>query len=371
VAVLRVGFDGRSLTSPAAGVRRYASQLLRALSALREPLQLVILGGAATADVPAGCEHIGEPPHPPTNAGWSIVGLPWAARRAGVDVVHAPAYTGPFWSAMPVVLTIHDVSYARHPEWFPYRRDGVRRAFYRRCALSAAAVITDSTFSAAEIHAAYGIEKSRITVVPLGVEPPGVRAGNASETALPPGVRAPFLLHVGDLHERRNLTTVVSALKVARERHPELASVALVLAGVDRGVGDALRDQAAHEGLGAAVIVLGAVPEPQLWALYRCAAALVYPSRYEGFGLPLLEAMSCGTPVVASAAASIPEVVGDAGILVDPLDVAGWSSALIGVLTDTELQARLRLAGRNRADAFSWEHTARATLDVYRRTAHA
>jgi glycosyltransferase involved in cell wall biosynthesis len=368
MAVLRIGFDGRALTSPAAGVRRYASQLLRALSALREPIQLVMLGGSATADVPAGCERISEPPHPPTNAGWSIVGLPWAARRAGVDVLHAPAYTGPFWSAMPVVLTIHDVSYARHPEWFPYRRDGVRRAFYRRCALSASAVITDSAFSAAEIRAAYGIQESRITVVPLGVEPP---AAHVSHTPLPAGVRAPFLLHVGDLHERRNLNTVVSALKIARERRPELAGVSLVLAGVDRGVGDGLREQASREGLGDAVIVLGSVPEPQLWAMYRDAAALLYPSRYEGFGLPLLEAMSCGTPVIASDAASIPEVVSDAGILVDPLDREGWSSALIGVLTDLELHERLQLAGLARAEAFSWRQTASATLDVYRQTAHA
>ena len=369
--MLRIGFDGRTLTSPAAGVRRYASQLLKALSALGEPMQLVILGGAATADVPAGCERVGEPPHPPTNAGWSIVGLPWAARRSRVDVLHAPAYTGPFWSAMPVVLTIHDVSYARHPEWFPYRRDGLRRAFYRRCALSAAAVITDSAFSAAEIRAAYGIQRERITVVPLGVESPAMHAAGSSGQALPSRVRTPFLLHVGDLHERRNLQTVVSALKIARQSHQEMASVSLVLAGVDRGVGDALRDQAAREGLGDAVIVLGTVPEPQLWAMYRCAAALVYPSRYEGFGLPVLEAMSCGTPVIASEAASIPEVVGDAGILVDPVDVAGWSSALIRVLTDSGLQERLRRAGRERAAAFSWTRTAQATLDVYRRTARA
>ena len=362
---MRIGFDGRSLTSPAAGVRRYASELLRALTALREPIELVILGGDAATPLPDGCERVGEPPHPPTNAGWSIVGLPWAARRARVDVLHAPAYTGPFLSAMPVVLTIHDVSYARHPEWFPYRRDAVRRAFYRQCAVSADAVITDSTFSADEIHAAYAIDRRRITVVPLGVTLPAFRDGAA---LLPAGVRTPFLLHVGDLHERRNLATVVSALADARRRDAGLANLSLVLAGIDRGVQEAILQHARRLDSSDAVLPVGAVGEEQLWALYRCATALVYPSRYEGFGLPLLEAMSCGTPVIASRAASIPEVVGDAGILVDPMSVDAWTSAVIRVASTADVREPLRAAGLQRAASFSWERTARATLDVYRRT---
>ena len=162
----RVGFDGRALTSPAAGVRRYTRELLRALTRLALPLELVMLGGDARAERPQGIAHVSEPPHPPTNAGWMIVGLPLAMRRARVDLLHAPAYTAPFWSPAPVVLTIHDVSYARRPEWFPYRRDRLRRAFYRESALRATAIVTDSTFSAGEIEAAYGIAADRITVVP-------------------------------------------------------------------------------------------------------------------------------------------------------------------------------------------------------------
>ena len=134
---LKVGFDGRALTSPAGGVRRYAAELLRALGRIEASLDMVVLGGRREAADAIGLPYVAEPWHPPTNAGWSVVGLPLAARRAGVDVMHAPAYTGPFWSAMPVVLTIHDASYERHPEWFPYKRDALRRAFYRRCAVSA------------------------------------------------------------------------------------------------------------------------------------------------------------------------------------------------------------------------------------------
>ena len=105
-----------------------------ALLALGEPLELIALGGDATEVRARGMAHVGEPAHPPTNVGWTLVGLPRAARRARVDLIHAPAYTAPWWSPAPVVLTIHDVSYERHPEWYPYRRDWLRRAFYRRSA---------------------------------------------------------------------------------------------------------------------------------------------------------------------------------------------------------------------------------------------
>jgi glycosyltransferase involved in cell wall biosynthesis len=364
--LLRIGFDGRALTSPAAGVRRYASELLRGMMALGDAIQLVIVGGAESAAVPAGCQRITEPPHPPTNAGWSIVGLPWAARRGRVDVLHSPAYTGPFWSAMPIVLTIHDVSYARHPEWFPYRRDAVRRAFYRRCALSATAIITDSEFSAGEIRAAYGVEPSRITVVPLGVNRSHAKTPDATTGDLPAGVRPPFLLHVGDLHERRNLPTVVKALLDARRLGGPLSSLTLVMAGVDHGVGDGLMEQAARGGAAGSVVRLGRVDEEQLWTMYRKAAALVYPSLYEGFGLPLLEAMACGTPVIAARAASIPEVVGSAGVLVDPMDVARWTEAIARVITDPDLRDSLKDQGLERAALYSWERTARSTIEVYR-----
>ncbi len=145
---------------------------------------------------------------------------------------------------------------------------------------------------------------------------------------LPAGVRTPFLLHVGDLHERRNLAVVVDALLEARRHFGALPGLSLVLAGVDRGIGDGLRAIARAADAPEAVVLLGMVDEAQLRALYRSAAALVYPSRYEGFGLPVLEAMASGTPVIASNAASMPEVLGDAGILVDPEDTRGWSRAI-------------------------------------------
>ena len=362
---LRIGIDGRAWTSPAAGVRRYISGLVPALLTLDDPIDIVSLGGPPDG-LPRGVTWVDEPPHPPTNLGWSSVGLPWAAGRADVDVIHAPAYTAPLTGRVPIVLTIHDVSYERRPDWYPYRRDWLRRAFYRRSALRASQVVTDSNFSAREIEAAYGIPTDRITVAPLGVSHLFVPKASGVHHEPPPGVHPGFLLHVGDLHARRNLDIVVRALIDARRQSTVPFPMSLVLAGVDRGTGDALEQMAAAASLPDLVVCLGQVREDCLIALYREAAALVYPSRYEGFGLPVIEAMACGTPVIASRAASIPEVLGEAGILIDPDDVAGWSAAIATVLSDEPTRARMRAAGLARATEFTWARTARRTLEAYK-----
>jgi glycosyltransferase involved in cell wall biosynthesis len=361
---LRVGIDGRAFSSPAAGVRRYVHQIVPALLDLGEPLEIVALGGGQ--DLPGGVAHVAEPPHPPTNLGWTLVGLPSAAATAQVDLIHAPAYTAPFLTRLPIALTIHDVSYERHPEWYPYRRDWLRRAFYRRSAKAAAQVLTDSKFSADEIVAAYGIPTDRITVAPLGVS--RFHPGDPDlPVDLPAGVTTPFLLHVGDLHERRNLPMLVDALVEARRHFGTASAVSLVLAGVDRGVGDGLCTMAAAAGMPDAVVRLGMVGDDRLQGLYRAAIALVYPSLYEGFGLPVLEAMASGTPVIASQAASIPEVLGHAGILLSPTDASAWAQAIVTVMNDESLRTSMRVAGMARAATFTWARTARVTYDAYRR----
>jgi glycosyltransferase involved in cell wall biosynthesis len=336
------------------------------LQAADPSLELVALGGDRDA-IPADLEHVSEPWHLPTNLGWSAMGLPRAAATARVDVIHAPAYTAPLWSSAPVVLTIHDVSYERHPEWYPYQRDAMRRMFYRRSARTAARVLTDSEFSAGEIAAAYQIPRERITVAPLGVSGHFAPLDRPNET-LPAGISRPFLLHVGDLHERRNLPLVVHAMFEA-QRRPGMPPLSLVLAGLDRGIGDRLRAYAREAESPDAVVCLGPVTDSQLLTLYRGAVALVYPSRYEGFGLPVLEAMACGTPVIASRAASIPEVLGDAGVLLDPDDEPGWADAIAEVVNDEWQKGRMRKAGLARAKEFSWARTASITLDAYRRVA--
>jgi glycosyltransferase involved in cell wall biosynthesis len=339
-----------------------------ALLALEDAPEVVALGGLADA-VPPQIPRVAERLHPPTNAGWTLVGLPRAAAEARVDVLHAPAYTAPFWSPAPVVLTIHDISYERNPEWYPYRRDWLRRAFYRWSARTAAHVLTCSGFSASEIAEMYALPGDRVTVVPLGVSGEFSPADANVPCELPAAVTAPFLLNVGDLHERRNLAVAVEAVlearRQARRQGGALPALSLVLVGTDRGTGDALSALAAGAGAPEAVVRIGRVEEPVLRALYRGATAFVYPSRYEGFGLPVLEAMASGTPVIAANAASIPELAGDGAILLDPDDAHGWSDAVIRVATDERLRRELGARGRARAALFTWKRTARATMDVY------
>ncbi len=362
---LRVGFDGRALVSSAAGVRRYTSELVKALAERRDDVEMVALGGPRTAPLPAGVEQQPEGRHPPTNLGWTLFGLPQTIRRADLDLYHAPAYTAPPWRATPVVLTLHDVSYARRPEFYPYHLDPIRRWFYAASARAACHIITDSSFSRDEIVAAYGIPVDRVHVVPLAVGTDLLEAARGT-APLPDAVARPFVLHVGDLHPRRNLETALQAVIALRARVAALHKLELVLVGVDRGVGVLLQDAAREAGASGSLRLLTAVSDELLVALYRHAAALVYPSIYEGFGLPLLEAMACGTPVVAARAASIPEVVGDAALLVEPRNVSQFVAALEPMLTDATFRAEWQARGMRRAAQFSWARTAVATLDVYR-----
>ena len=160
---------------------------------------------------------------------------------------------------------------------------------------------------------------------------------------------------------------VDAVLGARRHRDGSCPALSLVLAGVDRGVGDALRGIAERSGAANAVVQLGSVREEQLRTLYAGAIALMYPSLYEGFGLPLVEAMACGVPVIASHAASMPEVLGDAGILLDPADRQAWTNAIVDVASSDQMRARLRAAGLRRSTEFTWARTARLTLGAYRR----
>jgi glycosyltransferase involved in cell wall biosynthesis len=363
--VLRIGFDGRALASPAAGMRRYTRELFGALAELDPAITVVAVGSPAGSFVPRGVEVVPAAISLPTNLGWMISGLPRAARRARLDLFHAPSYTIPVGGPRPVVVTIHDVSYERHPEWYPYKRDPFRRAFYRRSARAADRIVTDSEFSKREIAEAYGLSSQRIDVIPLASS----RAFSSGPSLpLDPTWPSTFILHVGDLHARRNVPMIARALAKMRARNRARRGTGLILAGVDRGSGvelERINDDAGGET--PLITFAGLTDESRLVALYRSAVALVYPSRYEGFGLPLLEAMSSGTPVIAARSSSIPEVVGDAAVLLDPDDEGAWSDAIERVLDDEGHRDRLRRAGLARAREFSWQRTARETAAVYRR----
>jgi glycosyltransferase involved in cell wall biosynthesis len=363
--VVRIGFDGRALASPAAGMRRYAHELFGALAQLDPALKVVAIGTPAGVSLPPDVAAAPAASSLPTNAGWMLTGLPRAARQAGVDLFHAPSYTTPVGGPRPLVVTIHDVSYERHPEWYPYKRGPLRRAFYRQSARRADRIITDSAFSKEEIIQAYAIDARTIDVVPLAA------AGSfvpGPHLALPADFPSQYVLHVGDLHARRNLPMLARAVAAVRDRNPSRRALTIVFAGVDRGSGQLLQDVSdSARGKVPLVRFAGETSEAALLALYRSAAALVYPSRYEGFGLPLLEAMACGTPVIAARTSSIPEVVGDAGVLLDPDDEAAWIDAIDRVLDDATHARTLRDRGLARARTFSWRRTAEETAAIYRR----
>jgi glycosyltransferase involved in cell wall biosynthesis len=362
---LRVGIDGRSFDSPAAGVRRYVRELTRALLGLDVPLTLVALGGDPAISAPL--EHVPEPWHPRTNFGWNIIGVLRAARGAALDLYHAPAYIAPPLGVRPMVITLHDVSYERRPEWYPHRRDRVRRWFYRASANAADLVITDSEFSRREIVAAYGIESERVRVIPLGVAE--IFAPAAARFVPPAGITTPFVLHVGDLHTRRNLQVALEAVVRLRARGSPFQDLTLVLAGLDRGLVPSLTAQAAAAGHPSAVRMLGHVDEATLLRLYQTAAALVYPSRYEGFGLPLVEAMATGTPVLAARAGTSQEITGNAAELLPEDDSAAWAQAIEAVLVTPARADDLRARGLARARIYTWQRTAEATYAVYREAA--
>jgi glycosyltransferase involved in cell wall biosynthesis len=355
---MRIAIDGRSFDAKAGGVRRYVRELTTALRAVSPSIELVAIGGT---DVPAGIDRRSTAPSLPTNLGWCATGLPLAAARERFDVFHAPAYTAPLWGARPLVVTIHDVSYARRPEWSPHP-GGIgktRQWFYRRSAHRADRILTDSAFSKQEIIDAYGVAADRIDVVPLGVGRDFV-----PDTRQP---REPIVLHVGDIHVRRNLAIVLKVVMDLAQTEAPLKGLRLILIGRDLGGLADLQRQAASRGQSAQLEHITNQDDAALVSWYQRASVLAYPSRYEGFGLPVLEAMACGTPVVASKAASIPEVAGDAAVLLEPDDSPGWHDAIRRSLLDVGLAQELSQKGVVRAASFTWSRTAALTLEAYTR----
>jgi glycosyltransferase involved in cell wall biosynthesis len=302
---------------------------------------------------------------------WEQTVLPALALRDGVDLLHCPLNVRPVLSRAPVVLTIHDLTFVRFPDRFHPLKQRYLARLTRLSARRARRILADSAATKRDVEAAFGIPAGRVDVVYPGVDEdfrpydPGDAADRAAldDFREARGLPARYVLYQGTLEPRKNVDKLVEAFAgVARRGLPH----ALVLAG-GKGWGyDAIFRAVERLGLGERVRFPGYVArrEQPLW--YGAAEAFVYPSQYEGFGLPVLEAMACGVPVITSNTSSLPEVVGDAGVTVDPADVGALEEALVAVLTDGGRAAALGAAGRRRAGGFTWRGAAEACVAAYR-----
>ena len=290
-------------------------------------------------------------------------------RRHPVDVLHVQ-YTAPPFAPCPVVTTIHDLAFEHLPETFNRRSWMQLRLTVRQTARRAAHIITVSEYSRGDISRTYGIAPQRITVTPEAAPPNLLPVTDETELRRIReryGISENYILSLGSIQPRKNLVRLIEAYSCLRGVRPEVKLPQLVLAG-KRGWLDSETFRAAERNaLDNDVLFTGYVPEQDLAGLYSGAVCFVYPSYFEGFGLPVVEAMQCGVPVIAGNRTSLPEVVGEAGLLFDPFDTQALVKALTQVLDDSEYRAALRVRGLERAKQFNWKTTAQLTLGVYER----
>ena len=315
---------------------------------------------------------------------FDMVELPWEIRRlypawalfgrpplpesvASADLVHSPvpAAVPPARAGQKLIVTVHDIAFVTRPDVFPRAWRLMYRAGLRAAVRRADALIAPSRHTAEDLIRRTKADPHRVHVVPLAATPgPQVTDPLATEETLGRlKIRPPFILFVGTLEPRKNLVRLVRAYRRLAARG---APHRLVLAGPMGWQPQALMRQLELEGPGE-VVMTGKLDLADLDALYRSASLFVYPSLYEGFGLPVLEAMARGLPCVVSTSSSLPEVAGEAAFPVDPMSEAGIADAMERVSADPALSARLRDAGLQRASRYSWEESARLTLDVYKR----
>lgn len=282
------------------------------------------------------------------------------------DLIHVQ-YTAPLRCGAPIVVTIHDVSYLDRPDCLPRWRAEQFRLTVRRTVRRAAKIVTVSEFSRGRIAEAYGLAPADIAVTPLAAQSrfrPMNREQAISETRSKLGMERPFLLNVGDLHPRKNQIGLIRAFAELLREQPQLPH-ALVMAGKHPWFALRVIEEVKKSGLSDRIVMTNFVDDDFLPTLYNAADLFVFPSFYEGFGLPAIEAMACGRPVACSDATALPEVVDGAAVLFSPNSIGDQMRAMRDVLLDAELASRLERLSLQRAKFCDWRDTARKTIDVY------
>jgi glycosyltransferase involved in cell wall biosynthesis len=292
--------------------------------------------------------------------------LPIKLRYDKPDLLHVQ-YTSPLGCSVPLVVSVHDVSYLEHPQYFTRFRSTQLRYTVGRTVQAAARILTPSEFSRKAILRHYKLEEQKVVVVPNAVSSsfrPVDRESAAAIVEEKFGIRGPFVLTVGDLQPRKNHLGLLHAFEETLRQHPHLPH-RLVFVGKETWYSKELHRAVLRSNVAGRVHFTNFVEDPDLLHFYGACHLFVFPSFYEGFGLPILEAMACGRAVACSSSTAMPEVANAAGILFDPYSIPEMARAIADVLLDDEMRVRLERLGTHRAASFTWERAAQRTLDVY------
>lgn len=366
---MRIAIDAHSVGNKLGGNESYAKNLIEALAQIDKVNQYTIFVTKREARERfsnrwPNFQVRSTPPHTP------FVRIPLTLsaelRRNRVDVLHVQ-FTAPPFSPCPVVVSIHDLSFEHLPQTFKRRSRMQLRLTVRRSARNAAQVIALSEHARADLIATYNLQPEKVNVVPLAA--PDAFAPVRDDNELQRvrqiyGIDRDYILSVGSIQPRKNLRRLIEAYYLLRQQQPEGKLPQLVLVGKNAWLYDETLQSLKDRDLGS-IVLTGYVPEADLPALYSGALCFIYPSYFEGFGLPPLEAMKCGAPVIVGNKTSLPEVVGDAALMIDPFDVGAIAAAIQRVITDSDFRSELRVKGMQRAKQFDWKETARRTLAVY------
>jgi glycosyltransferase involved in cell wall biosynthesis len=368
---MRFAVDAHAIGQHLTGNEVYVRSLLSAFAGLDKKSDFLayVTGPEGEAGIPSRFETRQIAANPFVRLGFDLTRR---LRLDRPDLLHVQ-YTAPLYCPVPTVVTVHDVSFLERPEYFTPSRALQLRITVARSVKRAARVLTVSEFARESIVRAYNLAPDKIVVTPDAASP-SFRAVN--RTAAIQRVRerfhlnAPFVLSVGDLQPRKNHIGLIQAFAGLMKDQPQLTHD-LVLAGKDTWFGGRVREAARESGLGGRIHFTGFVSDDDLLQLYNACECFAFPSYYEGFGIPVLEAMTCGRAVICSNSSAIPEVADGAALLFDPENRNQIVRALSDVLKDGELRARMERLGLKRASYFSWKKTAEMTLKVYREVAGA
>ncbi|TFG71468.1 MAG: glycosyltransferase family 1 protein [Anaerolineales bacterium] len=376
---LRIGIDNTAAARETAGIGRYARELIHAILRVDMDNNYVLMAGSAglgeawhrqkaTLRELMPADRLSLRAIPLTDDWmarlWQRLRIPRPAEAVigSVDLFYSPNFVlPPLLPSTPALLTIHDLSFMRYPETFPHPLRAYLEKVVPRSVTRANHILTDSDATRQDLIALLGVEAAKITTLHLGVSPDFTPIAAQNELDLlrqryPIGDR-PYILAVGTVQPRKNYIHLMEALDPIAERMP----CDLVIVGRPAWLSEPIVEAVAQRPF---VHMLGFLDDGDLPALYRQAALLAFPSLYEGFGLPPLEAMACGTAVVASSASSVPEAVGEAGQLVDPQDVGAWTQAIRSVMEDASLRDELIRKGLKHSARFTWERAARQWLSI-------